>query len=104
MMNRDLEILKIQVLADYYHNRSNLLLSFILTAFVTFTIALMTLVYEGHISLPVYYLSLGIVLICVFYGLYTLEKRYSKCLDRIDSLLKQVEKGELLPSLKELRK
>jgi hypothetical protein len=102
-MNRDVEILKIQVLADYYHNRSNLLLSFILTVFITFSITFMTLSYEGHISLPVYYVSLGAVFVLVFYGLYTLDKGYSKWLDRIDDLLRQVEKGEVLPSLRELR-
>jgi uncharacterized membrane protein len=103
-MNRDIEILKIQVLADYYHNQSNLALSFTLTALIALAIALMTLVYEGRISLEVYYLSLAVIFAFFSYELYTLNKRYSEYLDRIDDLLRQVENGKVLPSLKELRK
>jgi hypothetical protein len=63
----------------------------------------MALVYEGRINLPVYYLSLGVIAVFCFYELYTSDKGYSENLDKIDNLLKQVEIGEPLPSLKELR-
>jgi len=102
-MNRDIEILKIQVLADYYHNKSSSALSFMLTALITLAITFMALVYEGHLSLPVYYILLAAIIGFFFYELHTLNKQYSKYLDKIDDLLRRVENGEVLPSLKELR-
>ena len=103
-MNRDVELLKVQILADYYHTQFNLVLSFLLTGVIALAIALMTLVYEGHINLLVYYILLVCIAVPFSYGLRTISKDYSENLDKIDDLLKQVEIGEPLPSLKELKK
>ena len=103
-MNRDVELLKVQILADYYHNQANLGLSLLITGSIALTIALMTLLYEGHINLLIYSISLGIIMIVFGYWSRKTNNRYSEDLDKIDDLLKQVEIGEPLPSLKELKK
>jgi len=103
-MNRDVELLKVQILADYYHTQFNLVLSFLLTGVITLAIALMTLVYEGHINLLIYYILLACIAVLFSYELHTISKDYSENLDKIDDLLKQVEVGESLPSLKDLKK
>ena len=102
-MNRDVELLKVQILADYYHTQSNLTLSFLLTCLIALTIAFMTLLIEGHINLLTYYILLAVIVILFYYWLRKTNNRYSKNLDKIGDLLKQIEIGEPLPSLKELK-
>jgi len=103
-LNREIELQKIQVLADYYHSQFTLYLSFFITFLITFTVAVMTLVYEGRMTLLVYYISLFIVGGFVFYEVLSANRRYSENLNNIDDLLRQVENGEALPSLSELKK
>jgi hypothetical protein len=103
-LNRDTELLKIQILADYYHNHFTTNLTFLLSGFLTLAGAVFVLVFEGHLTPLGYYISLIIIVIPISFWIYSTGKTYSKNLNRIDSLLEQVENNEPLPSLKELRK
>jgi len=103
-LNRDIELLKTQILADYYHNQFTTNLSFLLSGFLTFAAALFVLVVEGHLTLIEYYGFLFVIVIPFGYWIYSTRKTYSENLDSIDSLIEQVENNKPLPSLKELKK
>jgi hypothetical protein len=103
-LNRDTELLKIQILADYYHNHFTTNLSFLLSGFLTFAAALFVLVFEGRLTLEGYYIYLIVIVVPLGFWIYSTRKTYSKNLDSIDGLLEQVENNEPLPSLEELKK
>jgi hypothetical protein len=103
-MSRDSELAKIQILADYYHTHYTIVLSFLLTGLVALAAALFSLVYEGRITFLSYYVLLAVIVIPFIYAIALTGKHYSKNIDRIDGLLGQLEKGQPLPSLKELKK
>lgn len=103
-MKENIELQKIQVLADYYHVQFTLSLSTYITLLITFTVALWTLLSEGHLPLLVYYILLVVVGVFVYYEVKSANKRYTEDLSNIDDLLRQVENGEVLPSLSELKK
>jgi hypothetical protein len=103
-LNRDTELLKIQILADYYHSQYTTNLSFYLTGFLTMAAAVFVLVVEGHISPILYWIYLFVIALPFGYWSYSTRKTYSKNLNGIDGLIEQVENNKPLPSLKELKK
>jgi Ca2+/Na+ antiporter len=103
-LNRDAELLKIQILADYYHNKFTLMLSFLMTGLIGFAIAVLTLVFEGRITLVGYYLYLVVIFVPFSYWIYTNGKEYSENLNNVEGLLEQVDNGVALPSIRELKK
>jgi membrane protein implicated in regulation of membrane protease activity len=103
-MDKEIELVKVQVLADYYHMFHIIMLSFVLTAFAAVLVALSILVLElGSIALGVYFLALVLLVVLTLYGLTMAHNRYSRDLDKIDNLLRQVQNGENLLSLRELK-
>lgn len=105
-MERDTDLLKLQILADYYHSRFNLSGSFIFGLVIALTVALYTLVMQNAIDLLVYTLSLFLVYAFTLVILVYMLRTYHSYLDRIDELIKSMNKNrfEPLPSIRELRK
>jgi hypothetical protein len=102
--NRDIDLLKIQILAESYHTLFNTRLSFLLTAFIALLVAFITLVIGGQINFLAYYVAVVLISIPISYWIRQTTKHYSENLDRIDDLFTGVENGETLLSLKVLRK
>jgi hypothetical protein len=104
-MERDTDLLKLQILADYYHTRFNLVGSFSLGLIIAMTVALYTLVMQNAISLFVYFLSLFFLFLFALAAVSYMLREYHRTLDGIDELIKGVNKNrfEPLPSIRELR-
>jgi hypothetical protein len=104
-MERDTDLLKLQILADYYHTRFNLVSSFALGLIIAMIVALYTLVMQNVISLFVYSLSLLFLYLFALATAAYMLREYHRTLDGIDELIKRVNKNrfEPLPSIRELR-
>jgi hypothetical protein len=103
-LNTDIELLKVQILADYYHTQLNLWISYYLTGSIGLGIALITFVFEFHLALLIYYVLLVAIAIPIICRIRGLNKEYSERVNFIDDLLRRVENGESLESLSELEK
>lgn len=103
-MNRDTEVLKLQILADYYHSEFTSFFSYLFTLIIGFSLFILTVYFEGiiPIELTLIFAVIGFIVFAV--GLFLFRREYHKNLDRIDKLIQQVNRGEPLPSLRELRK
>ena len=102
--NRDTDLLKVQILADYSHLRFNLALSVIFMIWIALIIVFVTLVLEGRINYIEYDIAVWLIAIPFIYLEYTRRESYYRDLDKISILLEQVENGESLLTLSELRK
>lgn len=104
-MERDTDLLKIQILADYYHARFNLVGSFIVGFVIALTVALYTLVMQNIIDMLVYSITLLFVYIMIMVSLAYVFRAYHGYLERIDELIQSINKDrfEPLPSIHELR-
>jgi len=102
--NRDTELLKIQILADYYHSRFTTQASFLYGFIIAWAITFIALFYQKNIDIVIYYLSLLLGFISLGAFLYYAFKDYSKKVNNIDGLIAKVNKGETLPSLEELKR
>ena len=98
------EVLKIQILASNYNSSYTIVVSAVFGFAFALLIAFVTLFFQNAIDLSLYYV--GIIAVIVWFAILLpyASKIYSKNLDRIDKLIEQVNKGEPLPSLRELRK
>ena len=103
-MNREVELLKIQIFADYCHTDFTFRSSIGVSGFVGLLLVTVGLVYQNLISLVVYYLTLVIVLIFFSVILSKTYKDYHTNLDQIQVFFTQLEKNESLPTLREMRK
>ena len=103
-MDKDAELLKIQVYADYCHTSFTFFSSIIITASVGLLLVALPLLYQGSISWLTYYVWIAIVGIGFSVLLINTLKEYHKDLDKIEDFLKKVEKKEPLPMLNEMRK
>ena len=103
-MNRDTELLKIQVYAGYWHSQFRSRISYVFGAIIAVYVSLMGLFLQKTIDLLTYYLALfvGAPIFLIF--LWSVYRDYHRNLDRIDELIQRVNNGESLPSLRELRK
>jgi len=103
-MDKEIELMKVQVLADYYRTFHTMMVSFVLAAFAAVLVALSAFVFfEGSMALGAYFLALVLLVVLTLYGLTIAHNRYSRDLNKIDDLLKRVENGETLSSLRELK-
>ena len=103
-MDKDIELLKIQVYADYCHSFYNGLIVLLMSGMFSFFLTFTVLFIEGIIYFTIYLffvffsiLGFGGLGICFF-------SIYSKRLERVDRLIEMMNKGEPLPSIKELMK
>lgn len=103
-MNRDTEVLKIQILAGYYRSRFTSISSFIFSFAIAFLISIVTLFFQNVIGIILYTFGIIAFVIWLQVGLFFAFREYHKNLNRIDKLIQDVNKGEPLLTLKELRK
>jgi hypothetical protein len=102
--NKDADLLKIQILADYYQASFNFLGSFVSGALIGLFVVAITLRLENVLGDIGYYIFLGlIVLFFLIFGTRT-YRSYHSDLKKIDNLFTRVQNGETLPSITELRK
>lgn len=102
--NKDSNLLKIQILADYYQASFSFLGSIVSSAFIGLLVVAITLRLENVLVDISYYLILAIVaFFALFYGT-RIYRSYHSDLEKIDNLFIRVQNGETLPSITELRK
>jgi len=102
--NKDSDLLKIQILADYYQASFSFLGSIVSGAVIGFLVVAITLRLENVFSDISYYGFLGVIFsFFLFYGRRT-YRSYHSDLEKIDKLFIRVQNGETLPSITELRK
>jgi len=103
-LNRDIELQKIQIFSDYFETRFNFLFSILAAIFPSSIIAALGFYYAGFLDLVGYILAITIVSLISLYGMSYLSRKHDELLEIIDEMFEQVEKGEGLPSLGEIRK
>lgn len=103
-MNRDTEILKLQILADYYHSGFTSLASFIFGFAIAWFASIIALFFQNAIDVQTYIFGIIVGFIWLLGGLFFSFREYHKNFGRIDKLIQQVNRGEPLPPLRELRK
>ena len=102
--NKDSDLLKIQILADYYQASFSFLGSIISGALIGLLVLAVTLRFENVFGDISYYVFIGaIMLVFLFFGTRTIRSYHSD-LEKIDNLFIRVQNGETLPSITELRK
>jgi len=103
-MDKDMELLKIQVYVGYYHSHFRVLVSFILGALVAVLVLLMGLFYQNAIDLKTYYV---VVFGCFpFFAvpLWLTYRDYRRNLGKVDIMIERVDKGNSLPSVEDMIK
>lgn len=104
-MNRDIDLLKIEILADYWQAKISFANSVLIAGFVGLLVLLLTIYYEGKIdAISLTIGSLALYAILGIFGIRFIEKRHVEYMRRIEKLLRKIEEGEPLPSLVELKK
>jgi len=103
-MNRDTELLKIQVYADYCHSTFTSYVSFIFGGIIAFYVTIMGLFLQKTIDLTTYTLVAIVVVVPFLIFMWVAYGGYHSCLNRVDELIEKVNKGEPLPSIKDIRK
>lgn len=108
--NRDIDLQKIQALDSHFQAWFNTGASIWVGGLIGFLILILTVYYNKQFSSDVMVnLVLTIITAVVayavlgIYGLHFMNKRSNEFLAFVDKLLAQVEKGERLPSLVELK-
>lgn len=103
-MNREIELLKIQVYVGYCHSTFRVQISFIFGALVAILVSLMGLFFQKAINVVTYY---GTLLLCVpFFAFYVVRgyRNYQKSLGKVDNMIEHVDNGNSLPSIKDMIK
>jgi len=103
-LNRDTELLKIQVYADYCHTTFTFRASVIVSGYIGLLLTILVMAYQGLIGWIVYYLIAAAIIIIFSVNLASIFKDYHNSLDQIQTLLNKLENSEPLPTLKEMRK
>lgn len=102
-MNREIELIKIQVLSEYYHSRFTFVSSIVVGGFIGIIVASMTLYYEGVINTLTFTVGSSVALIVFgYFGLNMIFKHYQADLVFVDKLLDCVQRGEPLPPIEQL--
>ena len=102
--NKDADLLKIQILADYYQASYSFQGSIVSGFTIGLIVVAITLRLQNIINDLSYYLLLAVV--GVFFFIYGTRayRIYHSDLERIDNLFTKVQNGETLPSITEMRK
>jgi hypothetical protein len=101
-IDKNIELLKIQICSERAHVRLTYLISTTFAIFLGFAVLFYTLFYEN--VLPLVGISVGIIILLVgtVYEIYRIRKRYQKELKKISDMIEMVKEGKLLPRLDEL--
>lgn len=109
--NRDIDLQKIQALDSYFQTWFNTGASIWVGGFIALLILILTVYYNKQFSSDVMVnlvltiiAAVAVYAVLGLYGLHFMNKRSNEFLAFVDKLLAQVEKGERLPSLMELKK
>lgn len=103
-MNIETELLKIHVYVGYCHSAFRVQISFIFGALVAILVSVMGLFFQKAISAVTYYVTL---LLCVpFFAFFVWRgyRDYQKSLGKVDNMIERVDKGNSLPSIKDMIK
>ena len=102
--NKDSDLLKIQILTDYYQASFSFFGSVVSGAIIGLLVVAITLRFENVFSDITYYIVLGVILIFASFYITRIYRSYHSDLEKIDNLFIRVQNGETLPSITELRK
>jgi predicted transporter len=102
--NKDSDLLKIQILADYYQASFSFFGSVVSGAIIGLLVVAITLRLENVFSDITYYIVLGVILIFASFYITRIYRSYHSDLEKIDNLFIRVQNGETLQSITELRK
>ena len=102
-MNRDIELVRAQVFADYCQARFNFFCSIFVASIIGLLVTLTATTYVRQIEAAYSLALLSGVLIAGFIGIKLIMRTYDTDLDLIEGLLRGIERMESLPSLEELR-
>ena len=103
-MNRETELLKIHVYVGYCHSNFRVLISFIFGALIAILVSLMALFYQNAFDIMTYYIA---IFVCFpFFAFYEwrIYGDYKKNLGKVDNMIERVDKGNSLPSIKDMMK
>jgi hypothetical protein len=103
-MDRDTELLKIQVYAGYCHSDFRGRVSYVFSALIAALVLLTGLVYQELIDRVTYGIAMPVATLIFLYMLYFVYKGYTKDLCKIDNMIERVNKGNSLPSVKDMIK
>lgn len=105
-MERDTDLLKLQILADYYHSVYVTYASFIFGFVIAWAVALITLFWQNAFNLLTYWIALFSGYAALIAFLLYVQKVYHDNLDRIDELIQSINKDrfEPLPLIRELKR
>ena len=103
-MNRDTELLKIQVYVGYCHSDYRSRYSGIFGAIIAVYVSLMGLFLQKAIDLLTYYLSIIVGVPILFLILWSVYRDYRNNLRKVDNMIKRVNEGNSLPSVEDMTK
>ncbi len=103
-LDRDSELIKVQVLADYCQARFNFFGSIFVGAIVGLLVVVIATSYTRQVDVAAATVFVIAVRAVGYVGLKYIMKAYHDDLDLIETLLSQVENAQSLPTLTELRK
>jgi signal transduction histidine kinase len=103
-MYKDTDLLKIQVYVGYCHSVFRSRVSYVFGAIIAVVVSLMGLILQKTIDIYTYFFSLivaGLVFVPLLLFVY---RDYRKNLSKVDKMIERVNKGDLLPSVKDMIK
>jgi len=103
-MNRDTELLKIQVYASYCHSTFRGRVAFVFGLIVAYCTSLLVLNLQKTMDLTTYFVSMFMAFPVLALFLWTTYSRYQRRLNRVNELIEMVNKGESLPSIEDMIK
>ena len=113
-MDKDIELQKTQILADYCESRYNLGVAELIAAYVALIIAWLQYLYQNYPEQPsglspwgYILLILGSIILLVMFRIFCIKrfrKQHDSDLGYIQTLLNKIEKGEPIDTLPELKK
>jgi 4-hydroxybenzoate polyprenyltransferase len=103
-MDKDIELAKVQAIADYYHTENSFMLSFLIASFIGAAIALLSVGAERYIDIPTFFIALTIVSAVFVYEALRVENHYMEDMKRTFSLLDDIEKGKGPLLIKDIKK
>ena len=103
-MNRDTELMKIQVYASYCHSDFRVRISYVFSALIAATVLFTSLAYQELIDRVTYSIAMVVGVLVFLYLMYTVYRDYKESLEKVDNMIKRVNEGNSLPSVKEMIK
>jgi hypothetical protein len=104
MEQRDTELLKIQAYIDFCNTEFSIGSSYSLGVIVAYVISVMVLYLQHSIDQTTYYVLLALGTIVFVPLVIYVYRIYSKRLSRVDKLIEKLNKGEPIPSIRDMIK